>query len=142
MFFPTCSLSVATYTYNYTVYTSKFSFLNTNTSPSLSMAGCPPSPIKNRKTHWSPRKRALILNSRHYGDSFLNIGKKFNISTASAKSLFHRWKNREITDTLPRPGRPPVLTVYDKRHILRAIKANPFITNQELSSQCGLRCDI
>ena len=119
-----------------------FPSFNTNTPSSLFMARCPPSPIKNRKTHWSPHPRALIRNSRLYGDSFRNVGKKFNISPTSAKSLFHRWKDRETTDSLPRPGRPPILTAYDKRHILRAIKADPFISNKELLCQCGLCCGI
>ena len=108
----------------------------------LLMAPCPKSPIKNRRAQWSPRKRALVRNSRLQGESFVNIGKKYNIPPTAARSLFHRWKNRSGTDTLSRSGRPPILTEHDKRHINRAIKANPFISNRELLSQCGLNCNM
>ncbi|TFB01974.1 hypothetical protein CCMA1212_006059 [Trichoderma ghanense] len=96
-------------------------------------------PRIERKPHWSPHKRTRIRMMYEQGYTRKEIALKERVPPGSIYGIATRYTQQISARSQTRPGRPPKLTEYDKRHIRRLIRENPFITNQRLLSMVPTR---
>lgn len=99
-------------------------------------------PRITQKKHWSPHKRTRIRMMYEQGYSKSQIASKEHIPKGSVHGIATQYTQQISAQSKPRPGQPKKLTKYDKRHIKRMIRENPFITNQELLNTIDLRISI
>ncbi|KAM7188478.1 hypothetical protein V8F33_010628 [Rhypophila sp. PSN 637] len=88
--------------------------------------------------HYSPHKRTRIAVGAQNGKSKYQIAAEEGCSPGSVHGITKRYRVQQSAVALPRSGRPKILTEYDKRHILRLIDQDPFISNTEIKTQAGL----
>jgi transposase len=97
---------------------------------------------KTPNKHYSPNKRTRISIGFQNGKSKTQIAAEEGCAPGSVHGITKRYRAQKSAVSLPRSGRPKVLTEHDKRHILRLIKQDPFISNTEIKTQAGLTCHV
>jgi transposase len=103
------------------------------------MPSTPPTSPKNRKKHWLPHKRTRIAALFSVGFSAAEIAEKEGLSRWSAYGIKNRYKVQKSAVSLPGRGRPPKLSPRDKRHIIRLIEQDHFISGIDLARGVGLK---
>src|SRR5438034_3699163 len=94
------------------------------------------------KMEYSPHKRTRIASLYSSGVSAKAIATREGITPRAVYGISDRYRIQNSGRSQPRSGRPPILTERDKRAIMRQIKLNPFVANQELIRGAGLTCHI
>ena len=103
------------------------------------------SPRKNRKTsrvEYSPQKRARIIIKYGMGATAKTVGRAEGLSAGVVRGVVRRYKHQDRGRSLKRIGRPRKIFPRDKRHILRLINLDPFISNMALLAATGLTVNI
>ena len=72
----------------------------------------------------SPSKRAAIVALHDQGLSYQAIANKYGIAKSTAHYTYQRYQEHGTYKSLPRSGRPPIVTDRTRRHVLRDIKNN------------------
>lgn len=98
--------------------------------------------VRTPGKHYSPHKRTRIAVAVEKGIPKSWVAAKEGCSPNSVHGIAKRYRTQRSAVSLPRSGRPRTLTEYDKRHILRLISQNPFISNAEIKTQAGLACHV
>lgn len=99
-----------------------------------------PSPTFGR--NHSPETRTKIVEAYQSGLSAKEVAVKYDITPRAVRAMAERYKGQKDGHDRPRSGRPPILDERQKRHILRLIKQNPLISNQELLERIGRPCSM
>ena len=84
-----------------------------------------------KKEH-SPHKRGRIVALYRAGLSAREVAAQEGISHRAVYGIVSRYDKQVKGRSNPRSGRPPKLSDRDRRHIMRLIEANSFISNTEL----------
>ncbi len=74
--------------------------------------------------HNSAERKAIIVGVRLAGMKFTKIGEIFNIPVSTAKSIYEHYHIHKTVESLPRSGRPAILSTRDKRAIKRTAVAS------------------
>lgn len=85
----------------------------------------------------SPNQRARVISARDHGISLPVIRRMESLKDSTCRAIIKNAPNQVSCTSLPRPGRPSVLTPHDHRAIRRAIVVNPKITAQQLFITCA-----
>ena len=86
-----------------------------------------------KKSELSTFVRHEIIFLRKRGESYRKIGKALKLSFSTVRHVIKKYEETATTENRPRSGRPKVLTVRERRHIIREVVKNPFVSAQNLS---------
>lgn len=100
-----------------------------------------PSPrrIASRQEH-SPHKRARIVALYEAGWSQRRIASHDAVSPGTIPGILKRYRDQKSAKSLPRAGRPRILTERAIRYLFRFIAQDPFIFCLELKEKANLDC--
>ncbi|KAL2407481.1 hypothetical protein ABEF92_007293 [Exophiala dermatitidis] len=93
---------------------------------------------RKRGSELSPHIRAKIEGARAVGASWRAISNTFNVPISTARTTVRLSSVRSGSTTLPRTGRPHILSERDGRKILRLARLNPRWTYGRLISESGV----
>jgi hypothetical protein len=91
-----------------------------------------------RGTELSPYLRGKILGQRALGVSLGQLSSTYGIAKSTIQYTVQQDASRTEGHTIPRPGRPSVLSESDKHLIFRLIKRDPFIAYNDIREQTGI----
>ena len=94
-----------------------------------------------RKSHHSPHKRTKIVSQLNSGVPATEIAAQEGLSKHAIYGIIRRYKHQQSARDQPRPGAPRIIKERDKRHILRIVDQDPFITTNKIINQTGLQYD-
>ena len=102
-------------------------FLNENTLVTDKMT-------KSKEIDIQLRDR-VIENWKERGKSKLSLGKiakKLNLPKSTVQYIVTKYRKSGRLENEPRSGRPPALTLREKRRIMQEVRADPFVSAPEL----------
>ncbi|KAF2752425.1 hypothetical protein EJ05DRAFT_446703, partial [Pseudovirgaria hyperparasitica] len=106
-------------------------------APRTPLASISPNII--RKKHLNISTRSMILGAHHGGASVAEIKDFTDIPHTTIRDTIKKSTTRpNMTESMPRSGRPRVFTPRDKRRLLLFARLNPQCTYNELRSLTGL----
>ena len=76
--------------------------------------------------------RDKVVEKYKAGLGYKNISQALNISQSTVLSIIRKWKAYGTTANLPRHGRPPKLTGWTRRALVREAAKRPMVTLEEL----------
>lgn len=82
--------------------------------------------------------RGLIIGKHESGVSMTHISQTLGIPLSTVSETIKRNPERINGESSPRSGRPKSYTERDRRHIIRIIRRDPFITYPALRLRAGL----
>lgn len=88
-------------------------------------------------TELSPRKRGKIIALRDEGLSYREISTRLHVAPSTCYKTVQRDKLYNTARSLPRSGRPPVLSPRDKRSILRTLKKHRLKSYRWVGQEAG-----
>lgn len=94
----------------------------------------------SRRKELTPYERGLIVGRSSGGASTAEIRKEFLVPESTIRSTISQAPHLDHGVSKPRSGRPRACSVRRQRHIIRAARAKPEITYQELIEQTGANC--
>jgi transposase len=81
----------------------------------------------------SPTERQRIIAKRQCGETVRELAAEFRRSESAIKYIIRTYTKTGTTQEQPRSGRPPVLSLHQKKIIYRKERAAPKIKYSELS---------
>lgn len=103
------------------------------------MAPTTPKPRPNpRRKEYSPHTRGRIFTAADKGTKIKDIANEFKVPIGSVNGIIKRYRTQAKGCSRHRSGRPGILSERDKRHILRALNTNPFLSALEIKDNCGI----
>lgn len=103
-------------------------FISLTTTTTMAPAGT---------TELSPSKRGQIIALRKAGFSYQEIAKRVGAAKSTCYKTVKRDELYHTRHSLPRSGRPRVLTIHDKRKILRTIRQHRFWSYRTIGKEAG-----
>ena len=94
--------------------------------------------IRDYRQELSPQLRTGIVAYKDAGLSTAEIAHRTNLPSSTIKTTLERAPSRNNQQSNPRTGRPPRLTPYARRLILRLVRATPKIKYSEICIQTQL----
>jgi len=82
--------------------------------------------------------RELIIKLHLEKKSLREIAKTVGKTHSTIQSVIKKFKNTGSVDTLPRKGRPKILSSRDKRNIIKKIVINPRLSAPKLAADFAL----
>jgi transposase len=89
-------------------------------------------PSRSKKGHLSPEERAMIIHAVFSGEGPGTIATRFRVHRNTIQNTIKRWQNTNSLQDRPRNGRPPKLSLREKRALCRRIRQNPNLAYNEL----------
>jgi transposase len=86
----------------------------------------------------SSAQRAAIISKVEAGVLYKDIAAEFQITTKSIQRTLKRWKTYQTLESLPRSGRPEVVSRREKRVLYRLARREPKIQYGKLMEEAGL----
>ena len=93
---------------------------------------------KPRRKEYSPHTRGRIFTAADKGTKLKDITEEFKIPMGSVNGIIKRYRTQAKGRSLHRSGRPGILSDREKRHILRAVNTDPFLSALEIKNNCGI----
>jgi transposase len=95
----------------------------------------------NRPKHheFSPVQKAAMVGELSAGKTHRAVAALFNTTPSTTYKIFKRWKTTQSIENKKRSGRPPKLTMAEKRYIIIMLKKNHKITYDALVGAMGGR---
>ena len=75
-----------------------------------------------------------MVERHRAGEGYKKISKALIIPLSTVKSIIKKWKMHHTTQTLPRSGRPPKLSSWASRKLVRDVTLKPTMTLRDLQS--------
>lgn len=94
------------------------------------------------RVEYSPHKRTRIVTSYNSGVSVKAISIKEGVPSPSIYGIIKRYRVQKSAKSSPRVGRPPSISIRDKRRIFQLIRDDPFISNLQLIERATLGCSV
>ena len=94
------------------------------------------------RLEYSPHKRARIVSAFNSGMTGREVAEQEGVPPATAYGIRRRYRGQISAKSSPRSGRPPALSIRDKRRIFQLIHNDPFIKNEEILRQACLECSV
>ena len=82
-------------------------------------------------------QRAAIISKVEAGVLRKDIAAEFQITTKSIQRTLKRWKTYQTLESLPRSGRPEVVSYREKRALYRLARRKPKIQYRKLMEEAG-----
>ena len=95
---------------------------------------------RRRNTQLSPYQRGLLVGAITLGATSVDVEKASGVPESTVRTTVSRAAQRHNGETKPRSERPPLLSVRDKRHLIRIARLHPKYTYRELKREAGLDC--
>jgi transposase len=92
--------------------------------------------VKNAEL--SSESRAAIIAKYEAGVKVAALRDEFCVGKTAIYDTINRWKNHKTLQSLPRSGRPGVLSHHEKRVLYRIARKSPKIEYQKLIEEAGL----
>jgi transposase len=92
----------------------------------------PIDPNRRRNTELSPYQRGLLVCQQLAGRSIRQIAGAVRLPPTTVQYTLEKNTQRHDGNSIPRSGRPPVLSPSDSRRILTLIKRDPFVTYHDI----------
>ena len=96
--------------------------------------------LKKPRRELSPQTRTLIVAAHANGQTYKEIAAAYKVRRGTIQGVVARYGGRDTAESGRRSGRPVVLSGRDKRHIMRLVAADPFISAREVMERVGLKC--
>ena len=80
-------------------------------------------------------KRFEIIKEIENGLSQRQVANKLLISRRSVQEIFKKYESKGVINDLPRCGRPSIISLREKRNLVRLSKKNPYSTPSELRKE-------
>lgn len=87
---------------------------------------------KPKNTELTPDERIYVCQLVGAGDCPSKVARDLNLSSSTVLDIVHRASGQKNGRSLPRPGRPRLLSEADERYILLLLKRNPSISHKEI----------
>ena len=94
---------------------------------------------KTTRRQLSSVKKNRLIGAVLGGQSVARAARLFDIKDSTARSIMKKYYETGDAENRPRSGRPPKLTEYDRRHIIRTAKKERRTPFAEIGNQLGLR---
>jgi transposase len=91
-----------------------------------------------RRPNITPEDRAKIIAKRECGISVRELAEEFGRSESAIKYTIRTYANAATTQEKPRSGRPPMLSLHQKKVIYRKARAAPKIEYSKLAAAAVL----
>uniref|UniRef100_A0AAY5K3S6 Transposase Tc1-like domain-containing protein n=1 Tax=Esox lucius TaxID=8010 RepID=A0AAY5K3S6_ESOLU len=95
----------------------------------------------NKKKNTMPRGKEIsedirteVVRAHQSGEGYTKISKKFDLHQSTVRQIIYKWREFNMTATLPRSGRPSKITPRATRKIINQVNANPNITSGDLQT--------
>ena len=92
------------------------------------------------RLEYSPHKRARVVSAFSSGMTGREVAEQEGVPLATAYGIRRRYRDQISAKSSPRSGRPPALSIRDKRRVFQLIRNDPFIKNEEIIQQASLKC--
>ncbi|MBN3290452.1 TCB1 transposase, partial [Polypterus senegalus] len=76
--------------------------------------------------------RDRIVSRHKSGEGYRKVSAALKVPMSTVASIIRKWKKFETTRTLPRAGRPSILSDRGRRALVREVTKNPMVTLSEL----------
>ncbi len=93
---------------------------------------------KTNRKELTTYTRGLIIGKHESGVSMTHISQTLGIPLSTVSETIKKNPERINGESIPRSGRPRSYTERDRRHIIRIIRRDPFITYPALRLRAGL----
>ena len=85
-------------------------------------------------------QRGMIMGGHAFGHSLGEIGNALNLPRATVQTTIQRHSERNDGESKSRSERPRMLSIRDKRYIIRLARQNPRMTYAQLRQKREVHC--
>ena len=93
---------------------------------------------RSRGSELDPTVRAAILAAVDSGLSKAEIARRYNISRRTVYNTINRLSTANSLNSRPRTGRPPKLSIRDRRRLIRMVRLQPKIVYALLRQESSI----
>ena len=101
--------------------------------------GTPISRNIRSKGYLKPETRGVILGLLKAGKSTRAVAREIGVSSSTVTRTRQRWNIHATNDPLPKPGRPEIFTLAEKKYIRLLARRSPRIAWKTLVAELGNR---
>lgn len=93
---------------------------------------------RKRGKEMTVSERAVLVSRRESGATIPQLMAEFHCSRNAVRNTLTRWKQHHTLESLPRSGRPKILTDYEERKLHRASRKHPNLKYEDLVVEATL----